>query len=587
MKRTAIIETTYNKIHTLIEQNHISLFIFFSSLFIFIGFAGTRLFISDDGITLNQFYNFIHGSISLENWKINTAKGVYLIYNNHLYGKFSYSLIILSYPTYYILRLIEFIYGAHLFLLQLWALSGGIIAYLIVKNRNVKNAELVGALSYFILISTNMFSFKPIYFPVWGELLSIEFTNILISSFVVLFVYLLFKNFFSNKIAIFASFFILFATPITFYGISLKHHSLSLFLTILAFYFFYKYNEKKENKFIFYAYILAGLCVWTRVLDGAILLTSLLIVDLFIFKRGIKYIIYVLIIILISLLPFFIFNYLILDNPFSIIEITPSNGNPVTLSPGRDVIILDESFINSKPSELLKRLGYTQNVEPNSDLQNILLDTTILRVQNTFGIFLISPFLIIALAFVIDLAKQKLNINTIDKFFGLYIILFIYGYKNYLLSIITDTPHVLDYRYLLVMYIILLYFVFRIDKIKKLIENKLKPIVLLYSIILTLSIIYFIKEFPIQFMNVYYNSALITSVSLIILVAISLLLKNETSYLLDKLILFGIAASLALSSFFLLFYYWIVSMTYISPSLNHTILPVLENILKWMYQIIR
>lgn len=196
----------YKKIFVSLESNKIPIFLFLSSMFIFLSFAGTRIFISDEGVILNQFYSLIHGSLSLDTGKINIIKGVYLFFDGHIYGKFSYSLLILSLPFYYILRAIEFLYGAHLFLLQLWALCGGILVYLIAKNRNLKHAELFGAISYIIMIGANIALFKPIYFPMWGELLSIEFTNILISSFLVLFVYLLFRNFFGDKIAMFTLF---------------------------------------------------------------------------------------------------------------------------------------------------------------------------------------------------------------------------------------------------------------------------------------------------------------------------------------------------------------------------------------------
>jgi hypothetical protein len=54
----------------------------------------------------------------------------------------------------------------------------------------------------------------------------------------------------------------------------------------------------------------------------------------------------------------------------------------------------------------------------------------------------------------------------------------------------------------------------------------------------------------------------------------------------DKIIIFLMALSLAEASLLLLFYYWVVTITYISPSQNYTIVPILEGILKWMYQAI-
>src|SRR3989337_565577 len=128
------------KISEFIEKNKSPLLIFFSSLFIFISFAGTRLFFSDEGVILDQFYNLINGSLALKAAKIDTAKGIFITVGNNLYGKFSYSLLILSLPAYYILKTIDLLYGAHLFILQLWAVSGGVVVYLIAKIRNLKHS---------------------------------------------------------------------------------------------------------------------------------------------------------------------------------------------------------------------------------------------------------------------------------------------------------------------------------------------------------------------------------------------------------------------------------------------------------------
>jgi len=176
-----MIKTLTVKINNIIASNQALLLVFFSSLFILITFAGTRLFFSDEGVILNQFYNLMGGSLPLKFAKINVTNGVFITVGDSLYGKFSYSLLILSLPVYYILKSIDSIYGAHLFLLQVWALSGGFIVYLIAKNR--KYAATSGIVSYFVLIAVNLYSFKPIYFPKWGEILSIEFTNIIITSF--------------------------------------------------------------------------------------------------------------------------------------------------------------------------------------------------------------------------------------------------------------------------------------------------------------------------------------------------------------------------------------------------------------------
>jgi len=577
----------HKKIVKLIESNRIPIILFFISLFIFLSFAGTRMLFSDEGVIVSQFYNFIHGSLDLQTAKVNVESGIYITVENHLYGKFSYSLLILSLPVYFVLRNIDYLYGAHLFLLQIWALSGGISVYLLAKTWKIKNAASGGFVSYIILILINLRSFNPVYFPKWGEIISIEFTNILISSFLVLMVYFLFRNLFNNKIAIFASLFVIFATPISFYSITLKHHSLALLLTVLAFYFFYKYQERKENRFIYSAYLLAGLCIWARIAEGAALLLSLLIIDILFFRRSIKHIALILLIILISLIPFFTFNQLILGSPFSIIEAHPLSDTPMKMQVEKNMIRLNESAFKDRQIELLNNLGFIWNPEIRTGFLDIMSDITIRKLGNTFGLLLISPFLITAFAFVIDRIKKKIRLNVIDKLLGLYAIIFVLVHKNYILLIITDTPIVLEYRYLLIMYIVLLYFALRIDKIRDLIENNFKKTVQLYAAAVIILILYFISIFPPPFMNIYYSLALITSIILLISVSMSLLIENNKPLtdLLDKITLFLIALSLAQASIILIFYYWVVTITYISPSQNYTILPILESILKWMYQV--
>ncbi len=591
-----MIEKKFSKIIKLLDSNQIPLLVFFLSFFIFISFAGTRLFLSDEGIIIDQFYNLINGSLALKIAKISTAQGVFISVGNNLYGIFSYSLLILALPVYYLLKFIDYFIGAHFFLLNLWGLSGGIIIYLIAKNMNLKHAISAGVISYLILIIANWFFFKPIYFPMWGELLSIEFTNILISSLLILIIYISFKNFFSQKVAFFASLFVIFATPISFYAITLKHHNLAVLLTTLTFYFFYKYSERKENKFIYLAYMTAGLCSWVRILDGTVVLTSLLITDLFVFRHRIKYFMTILLIILISLTPLFVYNYLILGNPFSIVENTPLVDKPVKLLTAKDYISLNENPSNNEQIELLNKLGYIWTARIKGEWYEILDYTLFLKLINTFGIFLVSPFLIIALIFIIDRIKSRTDSKTIEKFFGvyifilftIYILIYIFLNRNLLMSIISDTPFVLEYRYLLILYVILLYFALRVNKIRELIENRLKTIAILYGIILIINLIYFIAAFPMPFINIYYFEARITSIALIFLLLIYIFIKNKKSFinLLDKMLIFFIGLALAEASTLLLFYYWIASMTYVSPMQNHAIVPIMDNILRWMYQIV-
>jgi len=579
-----------------IHSNRIPLLIFFCSLFLYLSFAGTRLFFSDEGIILDQFYNLIHGSLALKIAKINTSTGMLTSVGNNIYGVFSYSLLILSLPVFFLLNSIEYVYGTHLFLVQIWAISGGIIIYLLTINRGLRYRFVYAGITYLLLMFSNYYFFKPIYFPKWGELLSIEFTNILIGSLIAVIVYELFKKIFSQEIGIFASLFVIFATPLSFYAITLKHHSLTVLLTLLSFYSFYEYFEKNENKFIYLAYISAALCVWTRILDGAVLFASLLFMEIFILKRKVQDLKSTLAIFLMALLPFLIFNYMILGTPFSIIENSPLTDKNTTLIIAKDFISLDAMTSNTKQIELLDELGYTWTGRFKGDWIEILGYTLFLKFVNTFGIFLISPLLILAIFFIVEVLRGKIKLNLVDKFFAIYILILFSAYgllykfydKNALISIITDTPMGLEYRYLLIMYVLLIYFVFRVSKIKELIQNHYKMIFTLYSIILIISTIYFIAAFPIPFINIYYYASLFTIVFLFILTLYYNIYVNKRTKksFSEKLLIILISMALAEASAVLCFYYWVVSITYISPSQNFTILPILNIILDRMYQLI-
>jgi hypothetical protein len=161
-----------------------------------------------------------------------------------------------------------------------------------------------------------------------------------------------------------------------------------------------------------------------------------------------------------------------------------------------------------------------------------------------------------------------------------------------LIYIIIHTPAVLEYRYLLILNVVLLYFVLRMDRIRKLIEDQIKKTVLMSGIILiiilVLNLILFSRSYTIAFMDLFYYVSITTSVLLLIFVLLTIM-KDNKKYpdpMHEKLLIFLIAAAIAEAATLLIFYYWVVSMTYISPSQNHTIVPVLEKILEWMFQAI-
>jgi hypothetical protein len=284
----------------------------------------------------------------------------------------------------------------------------------------------------------------------------------------------------------------------------------------------------------------------------------------------------------------------VLADPFSIIEMTPLADTPVTLKITNDFISLDDNPYKDNQTDLLNQLGFTWNTNINANWLEIMVYALFSKLNNTFGVILISPFLIIAFSFIIDRIKWKVKLNELDTFFVIYVIILLGTYSllqfgfgiNSLITIITHTPIVLEYRYLMVLYIVLLYFVFRINMVRTLIEDKFKKIFLLSGIFLILNLIIFAGSYPINVLKGYYIAATGTSIILLFLVSMSLLNKGKIFFAdshNDLLILF-IAFALAEASIILIFYFWVVNMTYISPQQNFMIVPVLENIMKLIFQ---
>jgi len=149
---------------------------------------------------------------------------------NNLYGKFSYSLLILSLPTYYILKIIDSLYGAHVFYSAIMGAIARFVVFLMAKIRNMKHQLAWGIISFIIRYQPTGYFFKPIYFPKWGNCYPLNLLILYLLSFSILIIYMFFKNFFSDKIALFASLLFCLRTAIAFYAISLKHHILTLFL---------------------------------------------------------------------------------------------------------------------------------------------------------------------------------------------------------------------------------------------------------------------------------------------------------------------------------------------------------------------
>jgi len=154
-------------------------------------------------------------------------------------------------------------------------------------------------------------------------ILLILFSHIFLSSISVIFFYKLNKNFFSGRVCFYSS--ILYSLfPLHLYACSqVSSISLQIFLTILYFYLFFEFIEKKNNKLLLYISFVGGLLILLRQEFIAVLALSFIYMFFF-YKVPVKKIMLILLITLITISPYLIRNILIF-NTFTITKTTGYN----------------------------------------------------------------------------------------------------------------------------------------------------------------------------------------------------------------------------------------------------------------------
>ena len=166
-----------------------------------------------------------------------------------------------------------------------------------------------------------LYFFSIFNFEGQNYILIILFSHILLSSISVLIFYKISKVFFSKKISLYSS--LLYSLfPLHVYACSqISSISLQIFLTILFFYFFLQFIEKRNFTLIFFVSFIGGLLILLRQEFVAILALSLLYAFIF-YKISIRKILLIFLITLITISPYLIRNIII----FKTVTITKTTG---------------------------------------------------------------------------------------------------------------------------------------------------------------------------------------------------------------------------------------------------------------------
>lgn len=324
-----------------------TLTIFLFSLFILLSLLSIGFYLNDEMEQGVCFYNLLHGHITIEEipeYYYVTQSGLHMAprfaeYGGHKYIAASHGVAIFSLPFYYFLLGMDAIFnGISYFFVIFWGCLIAVIACLaadifISKGRR-ELIKLMGIGVAVILTIVNIIFIQPIDFTKWGPVISIQFMSIVYTSFGLVVLFRLLRNCFNERIAFFGVVLLLLSSPVTFWGIGQKYHALNLSLFIFALAAFYFGKTKAKESYHLVAYVFAGLAIWVQLFSGIVILLTLFLVDLFTIKRKrVKNLVKILAVILISLTPYFVENYVIYNNPLYPGYIAKGNKNVIPPSP--------------------------------------------------------------------------------------------------------------------------------------------------------------------------------------------------------------------------------------------------------------
>ena len=314
-----------------------SLIIFLLAFSLLITFWQVGLLLNDEWISANQLTNLKNGSLTVETIKYGNARGIYNIGDRPI-GAYTHALPFFALFIYYALSAVDHIINLRLFFILLWLLS---VIALLYYYRGTKKTRYILAILALLVFAANMilyfcpalygfwsFLYQPQDFECWGELFAITFLNIIAMSITSLIIYRLFKQIFDNeRIGFIAAIIGLIGTSFSFWALTGKDHTLSLLFIMLGIFFYYTYaqssqNGHNNNNYKYLAFAMIGLSVWVRAEAAVPLFCALFLAEvLYVYRNNtaraqLMNIIKIFAVILISLMPFFINNYLLFGNIF-------------------------------------------------------------------------------------------------------------------------------------------------------------------------------------------------------------------------------------------------------------------------------
>ncbi len=321
--------TTLRALYTRLLPNDSAALLFYATFVVCIALWNVNIFINDEVTLAAQLLNLAHGTLSIDVMPARLYEGLSFgasspilgnSFQGHTYAFYTHAVPVLATPFYALIYLVSVSIGIRLFFALLWSFSIFMVCWLLGRRyRKPHIGRIAGVMLGGLLFALNAYfgTLMPaLIFDDWGALMAIQLFNICAMAVTVVLALRIFTRYFAdNRIAVFGAAYLLVATPLTFWALSAKDHSLSVLLIVGSIWCLYTYLLDKKSYLHYLSYILVGLSFWVRAFDALSLFVAILVTDMVFSRARLKDAATAFGSIALGVIPYLVNNYVLFQNP--------------------------------------------------------------------------------------------------------------------------------------------------------------------------------------------------------------------------------------------------------------------------------
>ena len=279
-------------------------------------------FLSNDEMTFaNTLINLVDGHLYID-WTMygpdsGATPGTYKS-GGRVYGR-NYAMVVVAAVWFLLLKTISLVADVRIVLVGLWSLSlvgigAGVGTWLDRRREGV----LLGTGLATMLFMLNLLVASPIERQ-WLPLIALQLTTAIAAALIAVILYRLASRLYSRRVGVFCGLTAAVGTPIGFWATAPKRHSVTALFVVGTMYTLYRSREASDTgpamRYRALTYVWVGMATWLHAAEGLILLLAILAVDLPTARSNSpRHLLLVGASLFVSLIPFFVTNYLISGN---------------------------------------------------------------------------------------------------------------------------------------------------------------------------------------------------------------------------------------------------------------------------------